>query len=121
MKLSNVLGAFALSTLEASRAFASPVEAQSLEGRATEYCCMRSEVSGDNGDSKTAYVPATGGKVLAFKYPNGCQVFLLQDGARPPSQGGCRDWHVAFDKCPTGKVPDVTGEESEVCQNFKRI
>ncbi|KAG6299379.1 hypothetical protein E4U09_008201 [Claviceps aff. purpurea] len=115
MKFSNVLGAFALSTLEASRAFASPVEAQSLEGRATD------EVSGDNGDSKTAYVAATGGKVLAFKYPNGCQVFLLQDGARPPSQGGCRDWRVVFDKCPTGKVPAVTGEESEVCQNFKRI
>ncbi|KAG6069051.1 hypothetical protein E4U32_005139 [Claviceps aff. humidiphila group G2b] len=118
MKFTNVLGAFALSTLEASRAYASPVEAQSLEGRAPEYCCMRAEL---NGDSKTSYVPALGGKVLAFSYPNGCRVSLLQDGAKPPSQGGCRDWRLVLDKCPPGQVPAVTGEEAEVCQNFKRI
>ncbi|KAG6298874.1 hypothetical protein E4U45_004808 [Claviceps purpurea] len=45
MKFSTVLGTFALSTLEAYRAFASPLEpgAQSLESRGTEYCCLQTE------------------------------------------------------------------------------
>ncbi|KAG6058957.1 hypothetical protein E4U32_004320, partial [Claviceps aff. humidiphila group G2b] len=45
MKFSTVLGTFALSTLKAYSACASPVgpEAQSLESRGTEYCCVQTE------------------------------------------------------------------------------
>ncbi|KAG6058703.1 hypothetical protein E4U17_007652 [Claviceps sp. LM77 group G4] len=46
MKFSSVLGTFALATLEAYRAYASPLEAmspgaRSLEGRADEKCCLQ--------------------------------------------------------------------------------
>ncbi|KAG6181206.1 hypothetical protein E4U10_007350, partial [Claviceps purpurea] len=49
MKFSAVLGTFALSTLEAYSACASPVgpESQSLESRGTEYCCVQTEIDLD--------------------------------------------------------------------------
>ncbi|KAG6213776.1 hypothetical protein E4U50_000974 [Claviceps purpurea] len=50
MKFSTVLGTFALSTLEAYHACASPLEpgAQSLEGRGTEYCCVETIIDGND-------------------------------------------------------------------------
>ncbi|KAG5951606.1 hypothetical protein E4U57_006822, partial [Claviceps arundinis] len=60
MKFSTVLGTFALSTLEAYSACASPVgpEAQSLESREPEYCCVQTEVDLDQQfDRRATFVP----------------------------------------------------------------
>ncbi|KAG6101466.1 hypothetical protein E4U31_003660, partial [Claviceps sp. LM219 group G6] len=60
MKFSTVLGTFALSTLEAYSASASPVgpEAQSLESREPEYCCVQTVIDLDIGyDQRASFVP----------------------------------------------------------------
>ncbi|KAG6054254.1 hypothetical protein E4U32_007036 [Claviceps aff. humidiphila group G2b] len=124
MKFSTVLGTFALSTLEAYRAFASPIdpvspEAQSLEARATEYCCMR--VIG-LGFARTQYVPFVGGKVHILTENGGCEVYVDQ-GSTPPSQGGCPGWTVASDNCPpgVGGQPRLFSLPAEACQRFNDI
>ncbi|KAG6029028.1 hypothetical protein E4U19_001195 [Claviceps sp. Clav32 group G5] len=96
MKFSAVLGTFALSTLEAYRAYASPVEA--LEERAPEYCCMRFE---ELDVRHYEYVPYVGaGKMTPFKAEGACHV-QVEQGTTPPSKGGCSDWKLYYSEgCP---------------------
>ncbi|KAG5996065.1 hypothetical protein E4U52_007386 [Claviceps spartinae] len=80
MKFSSVLGTFALATLEAYRAYASPLEtmspgARSLEGRAVE-----PGITGpDAYDS------------IGLTTSDGCGVVITR-GATAPSKGGCKSW-----------------------------
>ncbi|KAG6235378.1 hypothetical protein E4U25_004859 [Claviceps purpurea] len=104
MKFSTVLGTFALSTLEAYRAYASPVEPasplnQALEERATEYCCMRFDELGDGPKyMHYEFVPYVGeGRMTPFPAEGACHVEVGQ-GSTPPSKGGCADWQLYYSK-----------------------
>ncbi|KAG6052669.1 hypothetical protein E4U17_005554 [Claviceps sp. LM77 group G4] len=104
MKFSSVLGTFALSTLEAYHAYASPLEAVSPVARtlaANSYCCVR--VAGGNTygfpyNSETASE--------AFSTDNNCMITVTKGKA--PSQDGCKSWPVTA-SCPQGvKAPGIT-------------
>ncbi|KAG6111013.1 hypothetical protein E4U13_005107 [Claviceps humidiphila] len=104
MKFSSVLGTFALATLEAYHAYASPLEVMSPVARAlapNSYCCAR--VAGD----KTYGVPfnmEAGSE--SFFTANKCLITVTKGNA--PSQDGCKSWPVTA-SCPKGvNVPGVT-------------
>ncbi|KAG6115013.1 hypothetical protein E4U14_001131 [Claviceps sp. LM454 group G7] len=117
MKFSSVLGTFALATLEAYRAYASPLEtmspgARSLEGRAVEpgeRCCLRV------GDSSTSlpYVGITGPDAydsIGLTTSDGCGVVITR-GATAPSKGGCKSWPL---KVTCGKGVKGTADKYSV-------
>ncbi|KAG5991142.1 hypothetical protein E4U52_003976 [Claviceps spartinae] len=104
MKFSSVLGTFAVTTLEAYHAYASPLEAMSPVARAlapNSYCCVR--VAGDdtfgfpfNSDSSSA----------SFSTENNCIITVTKGKA--PSQDGCKSWPVKA-SCPPGvNTPGIT-------------
>ncbi|KAG5935904.1 hypothetical protein E4U60_002883 [Claviceps pazoutovae] len=102
MKFSSVLGTFALATLEAYRAYASPLEAmspgaRSLEGRANESCCLKvdSQITSLSYTSRTDGVDSIG-----ISTNDKCLVTITR-GATAPSQGGCKSWPLTI-KCPSG-------------------
>ncbi|CCE28203.1 uncharacterized protein CPUR_01677 [Claviceps purpurea 20.1] len=102
MKFSSVLGTFALATLEAYRAYASPLEAmspgaQSLEGRAGERCCL--QVGGQT--TSLSYTSNTDGvDSIGLFTSDKCSVSITR-GATAPSQGGCKSWPLTV-RCPVG-------------------
>ncbi|KAG6133102.1 hypothetical protein E4U46_001000 [Claviceps purpurea] len=128
MKFNTVLGTFALSTLQAYLAYASPVEldsagspeTHSLEVRGgTEYCCVASR---DYGVVATKFVPwdAESWKrlpALVKIYGPECGVYMIQ-GSRPPSQGGCADWVQRIVGCDDDKDRNTyaTVEPASLCQ-----
>ncbi|KAG6060072.1 hypothetical protein E4U32_003654 [Claviceps aff. humidiphila group G2b] len=127
MKFSTVLGTFALSILEAYRVYANPIdpvspEAQSLEARTPEYCCMRIQ---GHGFARSQFVPFVGGvggrpgRVRALIVDNGCVVYVEQ-GSTPPSQGGCSGWIGRSENCPGGP-PLVYSMPAESCQMYDKI
>ncbi|KAG6133422.1 hypothetical protein E4U12_002767 [Claviceps purpurea] len=90
MKFSTVLGTFAISTLEAYHAYASPLEpvslrARSLQARNTEYCCVVTK-PGVPG----TFVPWNGHSAPAAASDD-CSIIMMQTST-PPSKGGCRQW-----------------------------
>ncbi|KAG6164215.1 hypothetical protein E4U47_004754 [Claviceps purpurea] len=87
MKFSTVLGTFAISTLEAYHAYASPLEPVSLRARArnTEYCCVVTK-PGVPG----TFVPWNGHSAPAAGSDD-CSIIMMQTST-PPSKGGCRQW-----------------------------
>ncbi|KAG6018887.1 hypothetical protein E4U19_007828 [Claviceps sp. Clav32 group G5] len=116
MKFNTVLGTFALSTLEAYRVSASPIdpvspETQSLEARAPEYCCMR--VVG-YGFARSQFVPFVGGTVHVLTVNNSCKISVDQDST-PPSQGGCPGWTGHYENCER-ENPRVFSLPAEACQ-----
>ncbi|KAG5957686.1 hypothetical protein E4U57_001758 [Claviceps arundinis] len=104
MKFSSVLGTFALATLEAYHAYASPLEAMSPVARAlapNSYCCVR--VDGGNTYG-IPYSSADAGE--SFILENKCVLTVTKGKA--PSQGGCSSW-PAQASCPQGvKAPGIT-------------
>ncbi|KAG6054667.1 hypothetical protein E4U33_008058 [Claviceps sp. LM78 group G4] len=107
MKFSSVLGTFALSTLEAYRAYASPLEleatspvARALESVADE-CCVRVAGYDTYGfPYKSEY------GIASIVIGNHC-MFTVTKG-KAPSQDGCKSWPVTV-SCPKGiKAPAVT-------------
>ncbi|KAG6163924.1 hypothetical protein E4U11_001578 [Claviceps purpurea] len=115
MKFSTVLGTFALSTLEAYRAFASPLEpgAQSLESRGTEYCCLQTEIEGNTQNSFIAY-PLPGYRGMVANVDD-CKIFVYQS-MTPPSQGGCAEWGFQARDCEKWQLPTASVQEAKVCQ-----
>ncbi|KAG5965780.1 hypothetical protein E4U56_001587 [Claviceps arundinis] len=102
MKFSSVLGIFALATLEAYRAYASPLEAvspgaRSLEGRAADSCCLQV-------DGQTTSLPysAKGGDYdnVGITTSELCTI-SLRIGTTAPSQAGCKSWPLTV-TCPDG-------------------
>ncbi|KAG5922397.1 hypothetical protein E4U61_005274 [Claviceps capensis] len=100
MKFSSVLGTFALASLEAYRACASPLEAMSpgawsLEGRADKRCCN------DGRTTSLSYISNTDGvdSIGLFKNDQ-CSVSIMR-GATTPNQGGCKSWPLTI-RCPSG-------------------
>ncbi|KAG6177098.1 hypothetical protein E4U24_001441 [Claviceps purpurea] len=102
MKFSSVLGTFALATLEAYRAYASPLEAmspgaQSLEGRADERCCLKV----DGQTTSLSYTSNTDGVDSIGLFTNDkCSVSITR-GTTAPSRGGCKSWPLTI-RCPSG-------------------
>ncbi|KAG6324226.1 hypothetical protein E4U44_001418 [Claviceps purpurea] len=122
MKLSTVLGTFAISTLEAYHAYASPLvpvspEAQSLEARNPEYCCVTSTIG---GRYTAGYVPWNGQPTPARNF-GGC-ILTFTQSAKPPSQGGCADWTPSWSYfCGFLRVPPVAAvAPAKDCQHVKR-
>ncbi|KAG5991730.1 hypothetical protein E4U52_003364 [Claviceps spartinae] len=122
MKLSTVLSTFVISTLEAYHAYASPLvsvspEAQSLEARNPEYCCVTSTI---DGQYAAEYVLWNGQPTPARLFA-GCIVTFTQS-AKPPSQGGCADWAPSWSYfCGFLRVPPVAAvAPSSDCQHVKR-
>ncbi|KAG6297694.1 hypothetical protein E4U09_001267 [Claviceps aff. purpurea] len=116
MKFSTVLGTFALSTLEAYRAFASPLEpgAQSLESRGTEYCCLQTELEGNTQNSFIAYpLPGLRGIVASA---DDCLIIVHQTST-PPSRGGCAEWFFEARYCQKYQLPAASVQEAKVCQS----
>ncbi|KAG6324157.1 hypothetical protein E4U22_003529 [Claviceps purpurea] len=117
MKFSTVLGAFALSALEANRALASPLEpvslgAQSLEERNTEYCCF--QISSTQG-VQNKFIPYTGGEVDLASF-GACKVSILEGMWPRPSQGGCNKYLVSFFTCPDSLKISVAPAPAVNCQ-----
>ncbi|KAG6287977.1 hypothetical protein E4U46_003623 [Claviceps purpurea] len=117
MKFSTVLGAFALSALEANRALASPLEpvslgAQSLEERNTEYCCF--QISSSQG-AQSKFVPYTGGDVDIASFGT-CRVSVSQGMFPRPSQGGCNKYWVTLANCPSSLKISVAPAPAVNCQ-----
>ncbi|KAG6058283.1 hypothetical protein E4U17_000184 [Claviceps sp. LM77 group G4] len=115
MKFSTLLGTFALSTLEAHRAYASPLEAvspgaQSLEGRAAETCCVLIQ----HGNERDARFVAYNGKSASFTSLN-CQ-FTIHQGPTPPSRGGCTEWKTDLVLCHYDPLPVFSIQPANVCQ-----
>ncbi|KAG6131438.1 hypothetical protein E4U10_007386 [Claviceps purpurea] len=95
MKFSSVLGTFALSTLEAYRAHASPLDAvspetQSLNGRDGGACCV---IVGKRGYAVTY----TGESNVLVTIHGQCKVFV--DQIASPSSSGCLQWRVSRQGC----------------------
>ncbi|KAG6130012.1 hypothetical protein E4U38_004700 [Claviceps purpurea] len=115
MKFSTILGTFALSTLEAYSAYASPLNSdslgQSLEGRAVEYCCVQVK-SMNNVVNK--FVPWFG-DTEDVTYFGACTVSVVQGRTRP-SQGGCSEWKGTTQFCSAELNPKVTVQDASVCQ-----
>ncbi|KAG6033364.1 hypothetical protein E4U40_005409 [Claviceps sp. LM458 group G5] len=103
MKFSTVLAIFVLSTLEAYRVCASPLEldSQSLERRKNyEYCCVTT-VTYTQRQSKFVAYPATG-LIAVLERSDDCTMLALQNGT-PPSQGGCAGWKFEISGCIAAK------------------
>ncbi|KAG6287179.1 hypothetical protein E4U45_008155 [Claviceps purpurea] len=120
MKFSTVLGTFALSTLEANRAYASPVDSvslsHSLDGRGTEYCCALMETTQGR---ETKFVPYTGRKVFVGAVStkrDTCEMWFYQEGSKPPSQGGCAEWKGKTFTCPPELQAKLSVQPASVCQ-----
>ncbi|KAG6126481.1 hypothetical protein E4U28_000496 [Claviceps purpurea] len=115
MKFSTVLGTFALSTLEAYRAFASPLEpeAQSLESRGTEYCCVQTKIGGNTKNSFVSY-PLDGLKRQVAS--SGECVILVDQTSTPPSKGGCSQWRFTAVNCDDYQNPSASVEDAQVCK-----
>ncbi|KAG6131887.1 hypothetical protein E4U24_007532 [Claviceps purpurea] len=115
MKFSTVLGTFALSTLEAYRAFASPLEpeAHSLESRRTEYCCVQTQIDGNTQSSFVSY-PLDGlkGQVAS----SGECVIVVNQTSTPPSKGGCSQWVFEAVNCDDYQNPSAFVEDAQVCK-----
>ncbi|KAG6130249.1 hypothetical protein E4U24_007575 [Claviceps purpurea] len=115
MKFSTVLGTFALSTLEAYSALASPVgpEAQSLESRGTEYCCVQTEIKYDR---KTAFVgyPVPGLQAVVASSGD-CKIIVTETNT-PPSQGGCATWTFESKGCSSDQRFGASVLPAEYCQ-----
>ncbi|KAG5964925.1 hypothetical protein E4U56_002033 [Claviceps arundinis] len=80
MKFSSVLGTFALATLEAYRAYASPLEAMSPRARSLEGRAVALGTTGpDAYDS------------IGLTTSDGCGVTITR-GTTAPSKGGCKSW-----------------------------
>ncbi|KAG5917353.1 hypothetical protein E4U61_002836 [Claviceps capensis] len=115
MKFSTILGTFALSTFEAYRAYASPLNSdslgQSLEGRAVEYCCVQVK---SLTHVVNKFIPWFGDTedVTAF---GACMVSIVQGRTRP-SQGGCSEWKGETEFCSAELNPQVTVQAASVCQ-----
>ncbi|KAG5969149.1 hypothetical protein E4U57_000014 [Claviceps arundinis] len=97
MKFSSVLGTFALSTLEAYRAYAIPAEpgfekVQSLERSGVEACCVMvdNQAHTINWTKESRALVTTQGQ---------CKIFVNESGPAP-SAGGCDKWRVILDGCP---------------------
>ncbi|KAG6231979.1 hypothetical protein E4U34_000048 [Claviceps purpurea] len=115
MKFSTVLGTFALSTLEAYHAYASPLEpgAQSLEGRGTEYCCIETIIGGSSHSGFVSYpLPQLTGVIASAGI---CQIVVTQTSI-PPSQGGCAKWKFESKSCFDAQNPAVLIHTAEACQ-----
>ncbi|KAG5931506.1 hypothetical protein E4U59_000249 [Claviceps monticola] len=102
MKLSSVLGTFALATLEAYRAYASPLEAmspgaRSLEGRATETCCLKV----DGRTTALSYASQADGVDSIGLFTNDQCLVTMTRGATAPSKGGCKSWPLRV-QCSSG-------------------
>ncbi|KAG6266477.1 hypothetical protein E4U47_005785 [Claviceps purpurea] len=111
MKFSSVLGTFALSTLEAYRAYASPLDAvspetQSLNGRDGGACCV---IVGRRGYSVTY----TGESKVLVTIQGQCKVFV--DQIVSPSSGGCLAWPVIRQGCPGPNDPDARVMSMDFC------
>ncbi|KAG6047254.1 hypothetical protein E4U17_007572 [Claviceps sp. LM77 group G4] len=116
MKFSTVLGTFALSTLEAYHAYASPLApgAQSLESRGTEYCCLQTELEGNIQNSFIAYpLPRLQGTVARS---DDCEIIVHQTST-PPSRGGCATWFFEARNCQKYQLPAASVQEAKVCQS----
>ncbi|KAG6274729.1 hypothetical protein E4U47_001382 [Claviceps purpurea] len=100
MKFSSVLGTFALATLEAYRAYASPLEDMSPVARTlapNSLCCVR--VAGGN----TYGVPIDESETTT-------QFFITKEKCKITvnKEGDCKSWPVTT-SCPQGiKAPAVT-------------
>ncbi|KAG6309039.1 hypothetical protein E4U45_002336 [Claviceps purpurea] len=109
MKFSTVLGTFALSTLEAYHACASPLEpgAQSLEGRGTEI------IDGNSHSGFVSYpLPQLTGVIASS---GDCQIVVTQTSI-PPSQGGCAKWNFQAKGCFDAQRPTVMMRTTQACQ-----
>ncbi|KAG6225785.1 hypothetical protein E4U26_002788 [Claviceps purpurea] len=95
MKLSSVLGTFALSTLEAYRAYAGPVDAMSPVARTlapNSYCCLHLP----NGN--TIGLPVASTSEAAFDMGNKC-IATITKGTHD-----CSTW-TGTASCPAGVSP----------------
>ncbi|KAG6064341.1 hypothetical protein E4U13_003115 [Claviceps humidiphila] len=115
MKFSTVLGTFALSTLEAYRAYASPLNSvsrgQSLDERAIEYCCVQVKYS---NKVKNQFVPWFGDTEDVMSI-GACMVSVVQGRTRP-SQGGCSEWKGTTELCSAELNPQVSIQPANICQ-----
>ncbi|KAG5967139.1 hypothetical protein E4U56_001003 [Claviceps arundinis] len=117
MKLSTVLGTFALSTLEAYRAHASPLEPDtrslSLEGGdTTEHCCVGFTI----GDQRRAkYVDYPKRDLIAVVDSDGDCLLLAFQTSTPPSQGGCATWDFVAQSCTAAQNATAWWEPFGVC------
>ncbi|KAG6201497.1 hypothetical protein E4U50_006698 [Claviceps purpurea] len=114
MKFSTILGTFALSSLEAYRAYASPLDSSpavlSLEERGqTEYCCM--QVDSVKGVVQK-FVPYSGGSFEIARYGR-CTITVVEEGL--PSQGLCPVWWLKLDQCDNLNVRG-SSRPAWVCQ-----
>ncbi|KAG6318151.1 hypothetical protein E4U44_008106 [Claviceps purpurea] len=139
MKFSTVLGTFALSTLQAYSAFASPVgpdaanlvrleplDAQSLESRDNEHCCVQTEIHSDRQstnhretefDRQTAFYPYPVPWLKAVVASSGdCRIVVTQTNT-PPSQGGCATWTFESKGCASEQVARAAVLPAEYCQS----
>ncbi|KAG6064340.1 hypothetical protein E4U32_000306 [Claviceps aff. humidiphila group G2b] len=122
MKFSTIVGTFALSTLEAYHAYASPVDSvspagQSLEERAAEvveYCCILIQTSQSREPKFVAWNRQP--SVVPVAEINGCELTVTQTGT-PPSKGGCAEWAWGSTMCPFSLNPSVTIQPASVCQH----
>ncbi|KAG6173261.1 hypothetical protein E4U24_000841 [Claviceps purpurea] len=122
MKFSTIVGTFALSTLEAYRAYASPVDSvapagQSLEERAAEaieYCCVLIVTS----QSREAKFVAWNGQasVVPVAKIGECELNVFQTD-KSPSKGGCAEWGSEISMCPFSLNPTITFPSASVCQH----
>ncbi|KAG5949147.1 hypothetical protein E4U60_007283 [Claviceps pazoutovae] len=122
MKFSTIVGTFALSTLEAYRAYASPVDSvspagQSLEERAAdavEYCCVLIETSQGRQTKFVAWNRQPSEVPVASI--GECDLNVVQTGT-PPSKGGCAEWGWGMTMCPFSLKPSITFPSANVCQH----
>ncbi|KAG6133695.1 hypothetical protein E4U24_002782 [Claviceps purpurea] len=122
MKFSTIVGTFALSTLEAYRAYASPVDSvspagQSLEERAAEaleYCCVLIETSQSRQTKFVAWNRQP--SVVPVAEIGECELNVVQTGT-PPSKGGCAEWAWGMSMCPFSLNPSITFPAASVCQH----
>ncbi|KAG6301319.1 hypothetical protein E4U09_005460 [Claviceps aff. purpurea] len=97
MKFSSVLGTFALATLEAYRAYASPLEAMSPGAQSLEL----GRQGGGGQTTSLSYTSNTDGvDSIGLFTSDKCSVSITR-GATAPSQGGCKSWPLTV-RCPVG-------------------
>ncbi|KAG6047255.1 hypothetical protein E4U17_007573 [Claviceps sp. LM77 group G4] len=115
MKFSTVLGTFALSTLEAYHAYASPLApgAQSLESRGTQYCCVQTQIDGNTRNAFVSY-PLDGlkGEVAS----SGECVIVVHQTSTPPSRDGCSQWVFEAINCDEFQTPSAFVRDAQVCK-----
>ncbi|KAG6058790.1 hypothetical protein E4U32_004440 [Claviceps aff. humidiphila group G2b] len=117
MKFSTVLGTFALSTLEAYRAYASPVEpeapVQELNTRGTEYCCVQTQIDGNTRNQFVSY-PLDGLKGAVAS--SGECVIVAHQTSTPPSRDGCSKWVFEAVNCDEYQTPSAFVRDASVCK-----